>query len=97
MSWQGGELIIMGLDFYRRSLELEEKYRRPGMTFLNTLQTNGTLLNEEWCEFFKKNNFLIGISIDGPKELHDVYRVDKHGGQLLKRSCGVCAFCKNMR
>ncbi len=79
VSWQGGEPTLMGLDFYRRAMELEEKYRRPGMTFLNTMQTNGTLLDDEWCVFFKEHNFLIGISIDGPRELHDTYRVDKGG------------------
>ena len=79
VAWQGGEPTLMGLDFYRRAMALEEKYRRPGMTFLNTLQTNGTLLNEEWCEFFKEHNFLIGLSIDGPRELHDIYRLDKGG------------------
>jgi uncharacterized protein len=80
VAWQGGEPTLMGLDFYRRAMALEEKHRRPGMNFLNTMQTNGTLLDDEWCAFFKEHNFLIGISIDGPRELHDVYRVDK-GGQ----------------
>jgi uncharacterized protein len=80
VAWQGGEPTLMGLDFYRRAMELEERHSRPGMTFLNTMQTNGTLLDDEWCAFFKEHNFLIGISIDGPRELHDVYRVDK-GGQ----------------
>jgi len=79
VAWQGGEPTLMGLDFYRRAIELENQYRRPGMTFINTMQTNGTLLNDEWCEFFKANNFLIGISIDGPRELHDAYRVNKGG------------------
>lgn len=80
ISWQGGEPTIMGLDFYRRAMILAEKYRRPGMTFLHTMQTNGTLLDDDWCAFFKEHNFLIGLSIDGPRELHDIYRVDK-GGQ----------------
>jgi uncharacterized protein len=80
VAWQGGEPTLMGLDFYRKAMDLGEKYRRPGMSFLNTMQTNGTLLNDEWCEFFKEHNFLIGLSIDGPRELHDIYRVDK-GGQ----------------
>ena len=79
IAWQGGEPTLMGLDFYRRAMALAEKHRRPGMTFLNTMQTNGTLLDDEWCQFFKEHNFLIGISIDGPRELHDVYRVDKGG------------------
>ncbi|MDH3675924.1 MAG: anaerobic sulfatase maturase [Anaerolineae bacterium] len=79
IAWQGGEPTIMGLDFYRKAMDLAEKYRRSGMTFLNTMQTNGTLLDDEWCEFFKEHNFLIGLSVDGPRELHDVYRVDKGG------------------
>ncbi len=80
IAWQGGEPTLMGLDFYRRAMALAEKYRRPGMRFLHTLQTNGTLLDDEWAAFFKEHDFLIGISIDGPRQLHDVYRLDK-GGQ----------------
>jgi uncharacterized protein len=79
VAWQGGEPTLMGLDFYRKSIEFEDQYRKPGMSFLNTMQTNGTLLNDEWCEFFAENDFLIGISIDGPRELHDAYRVNKRG------------------
>jgi uncharacterized protein len=69
----------MGLDFYRERWSWQEKYRRPGMTFLHTMQTNGTLLDDEWAAFFKEYDFLIGISLDGPRELHDIYRVDKGG------------------
>jgi uncharacterized protein len=69
----------MGLDFYRRVMILVEKYRRPGMRFLHTIQTNGTLLDDEWAAFLKENDFLVGISLDGPRALHDVYRVDKGG------------------
>jgi uncharacterized protein len=79
IAWQGGEPTLMGLDFFKRSMELEKKYRKPGMVIHNTMQTNGTLLNEEWCRFFKDNNFLIGLSIDGTQDLHDYYRVDKGG------------------
>jgi uncharacterized protein len=79
IAWQGGEPTLMGLDFYRRAITIAEKYRRPGMRFLHTMQTNGTLLDDEWAAFFKEHNFLIGISLDGPRELHDVYRVDKGG------------------
>lgn len=79
-AWQGGEPTLMGLDFFRRAVELQQKYRKPGMRIFNALQTNGTLLDDKWCRFFKQNNFLIGLSIDGPRELHDFYRVDK-GGQ----------------
>jgi uncharacterized protein len=85
VAWQGGEPTLMGIDFFRHAVELQEKYRKPGMTFENTMQTNGTLLNDEWCRFLKENNFLVGISIDGPRELHDVYRVDKEGKGTFDR------------
>lgn len=70
----------MGLDFFKRSVEYAEKYKKPGQTLLYTIQTNGTKIDDEWASFFKQNNFLVGLSLDGPKELHDVYRVNK-GGQ----------------
>ncbi len=79
IAWQGGEPTLMGLDFFRRSILYLEKYKRPGMVIQNTMQTNGTLLDDEWCEFFRQNNFLIGLSLDGPKRLHNAYRVDKAG------------------
>jgi uncharacterized protein len=85
VAWQGGEPTLMGVDFYRRAIELQEKYRRPGMTFENTMQTNGTLLNDEWCEFFHENDFLVGISIDGPRKLHNAHRVDKRGRPTFDR------------
>ena len=85
IAWQGGEPTLMGLDFFRRAMALVEKYRRPGMRFLHTMQTNGTLLDDEWAAFFKEHNFLIGISIDGPRALHDVYRVDKGGKPTFDR------------
>ncbi len=79
VAWQGGEPTIMGVDFYRRAVAYQEKYKKPGMTFENTMQTNGTLLDDEWCEFFKEHDYLIGLSLDGPRELHDANRVDKGG------------------
>ena len=79
VAWQGGEPTLMGLGFYRKAIELEERYRKPGMTFLNTMQTNGTLLDDEWCAFLAEHDFLVGISIDGPRELHDAFRVNKAG------------------
>jgi uncharacterized protein len=85
VAWQGGEPTLMGVDFYRRAIELQEKCRRPGMTFENTLQTNGTLLNDEWCKFFRENDFLIGVSIDGPRELHDAHRMDRTGAATFDR------------
>ena len=72
VTWQGGEPTLMGLEFYRRAIEFENRYGRPGMTFVNTMQTNGTLLNDEWCEFFKEHNFLIGISIDGKAKAYPI-------------------------
>jgi uncharacterized protein len=77
--WQGGEPTLMGLDFFERAMAAQRRHARPGMRVLNSLQTNGTLLDNEWCRFLRDNNFLVGISIDGPRELHDAYRVDKGG------------------
>jgi uncharacterized protein len=88
VAWQGGEPTLMGLEFYRRAIELQQRYARPGMVFENTMQTNGTLLDDEWCQFFKENNYLIGISIDGPRELHDTYRLDKGGRGTFDRVMG---------
>lgn len=79
VAWQGGEPTLMGLDFFRRSIELERELERPGLRFENTIQTNGTLLDAEWCRFFRENDFLVGISLDGPRELHDAYRKDARG------------------
>ena len=79
IAWQGGEPTLMGVDFFERSVVLVNKYKRPGQRVLHTIQTNGTLLTDEWCELFASYGFLVGISIDGPQELHDQYRVDKRG------------------
>ena len=79
IAWQGGEPTLMGLDFFKQSIKLEKKYLRPGMRVENTIQTNGTLLDDEWCEFLRANNFLVGLSLDGPREMHDAYRRDKLG------------------
>ena len=79
VAWQGGEPTMMGVEFFRRSVELAERYLRPGQRAVYTIQTNGTLLDEEWAGFFKENDFLVGVSIDGPRELHDAYRVNKGG------------------
>jgi len=78
-AWQGGEPTLMGLDFFRRVVELQKQYMPSGSRLVNALQTNGTLLDEEWCRFFHENSFLIGLSLDGPREVHDRYRVDKKG------------------
>ena len=79
-SWQGGEPTLLGVSFFEKVVALEKKYARPGQRIENDLQTNGTLLNDEWGAFLRDNRFLVGLSIDGPQELHDRFRVDK-GGQ----------------
>jgi uncharacterized protein len=77
VAWQGGEPTLMKVEFFRHSVALVEKYRRPGQVVQHTFQTNGILLDDEWCTFFKEHNFLVGLSVDGPRELHDTYRVDR--------------------
>src|SRR3990172_6251634 len=67
IAWQGGEPTLMGLEFFRRSVELAEKHKRPGQKIQHTIQTNGTQLDDAWCTFFKENGFLVGISFDGPR------------------------------
>ncbi len=84
-SWQGGEPTLLGLDFFRKVIALEKKYCPPHVRCENDLQTNGTLLDEAWCEFLRENDFLVGLSIDGPRELHDAYRKDKAGAGSFDR------------
>lgn len=79
VAWQGGEPTLRGLDFFRRSVELAERYRRPHQRVLHTLQTNGTLIDDEWAAFLAANGFLVGLSVDGPRALHDAYRVNRQG------------------
>ena len=83
--WQGGEPILMGFDFFRGAVAAQERHRTPRTTILNALQTNGVSLTDEWCAFFAENNFLVGISLDGPAPLHDAYRVDKGGKPTFDR------------
>ena len=78
-AWQGGEPTLLGLDYFKQVVELQTKHT-GGRKINNTLQTNGTRLNEDWCRFFKAHDFLIGLSIDGPRELHDAHRKNKAGG-----------------
>ncbi len=85
IAWQGGEPTLMGLDFFRRATALARRYLRAGMTLEQTIQTNGMLLDEEWCEFLHENSVLVGLSIDGPRAVHDAYRVDKAGSPTFSR------------
>jgi uncharacterized protein len=83
-AWQGGEPTILGLDFFREVVRLQQLYAN-GRTIENTLQTNGVTLDDAWGEFLSENRFLVGISVDGPRELHDCYRVDKGGQPTFDR------------
>ncbi len=85
-AWQGGEPTLMGLDFYKRLVELQKKYGEDGQEVGNSIQTNGLLLvKDEWCRFLADNNMLVGLSIDGPAELHDYYRKDFSGAGTHER------------
>jgi len=78
-SWQGGEPTLLGVGFFEKVVALQKKHAKPGQRIENDLQTNGTLLDEDWARFLKQHNFLVGLSIDGPREIHDHFRVTKHG------------------
>src|SRR5690606_34486550 len=78
-AWQDGEPLLAGLHYFEKVIELQKKYARKGTIVSNSLQTNGTLITPEWANFFKKYNFLIGVSLDGPKEIHDARRVNHIG------------------
>ncbi|MDR1780510.1 MAG: anaerobic sulfatase-maturation protein, partial [Tannerella sp.] len=94
-TWHGGEPLMRNIGFYKRALDLQKKYGR-GRHIDNTLQTNGTLLTDEWCRFFKENNFLIGISVDGPCHCHDHYRRDREGRpSFLKVMKGISLLKKH--
>jgi uncharacterized protein len=77
--WQGGEPALLGLDFFEEAVALQKKYGGSGQRITNAFQTNATLIDEKWASFFSENKFLLGVSIDGPKEIHDYYRVDHRG------------------
>jgi uncharacterized protein len=76
--WHGGEPLMAGLDYYRKAIEIQKKHA-GNKTIINTIQTNGTLVNADWCRFFSENRFLVGVSIDGPRSIHDAYRVNRAG------------------
>ena len=82
--WHGGEPLLAGIDFYEKAVALQNRYRGTKQ-IENSLQTNGLLINPDWCDFFRANNFLIGLSIDGPKDIHDAYRHDRGGHPTFDR------------
>ena len=96
-AWQGGEPTLMGLDFYRRAVELQKKYGIVGQQVSNKLQTNGILLDAQWCRFLHDNKFLLGISIDGPKEFHDYYRVDRSGSGTFDKAMRAVENCREYK
>ena len=77
--WQGGEPLLMGLDFFQRVVELQARCRPTGMRVINTLQTNGVLIDSDWCHFFQEHDFLVGLSLDGPREMHEAVCADCGG------------------
>jgi len=85
IAWQGGEPTLMGIEFYRSAVEIAKRYQKPRTTIQHTIQTNGILLDHAWCEFLREHHFLVGISLDGPRELHDAYRRDKGGRGTFDR------------
>lgn len=78
-TWQGGEPTLMGLDFFREVVDLQSEYAPADTRVVNAIQTKGTLLDDEWCEFLADEEFLVGISLDGPRPLHDRYRTTRTG------------------
>jgi len=78
-AWQGGEPTLMGIPFFERVVELQKKYARPGLSIQNALQTNATTLDDDWCHFLKRHDFLVGVSLDGPRATHDAHRLDRRG------------------
>jgi uncharacterized protein len=93
-AWQGGEPTLMGVDFFRSAVDLQKKLGASGRQVSNTLQTNAVLLDDKWCRFFHENKFLLGISIDGPREFHDRYRLDHSGSGTFDRVIRGIQKCK---
>ena len=93
-AWQGGEPLLMGLDFYKKAVEFQNKYRTGDQEISNSIQTNAVLLDSQWCDFLRDNNFLVGISIDGPGKFHDHYRLDHAGVGTFGKVIRAIQCCK---
>lgn len=88
--WHGGEPLLAGIAFYQKAFELQERYRKPSQRIINSIQTNGTLINDRWGNIFKQRDVIVGISLDGPKDLHDKHRHFSDGkGSFEKIMCGI--------
>lgn len=85
-SWHGGEPMIAGLEFYKRAVALQKKHKPPGSIVTNGIQTNATLIDDEWCRFFSDENFYVGVSIDGPEDLHNKGRITAAGGGSFSKA-----------
>jgi len=96
-AWQGGEPTLMGIEFFRQAIRYAEQYKQPHQKIEYSIQTNGVLLDDEWGAFLKANNFLVGLSLDGPPHLHDAYRVDKGGQPTHARVLKGLDFLKKHR
>jgi len=95
--WQGGEPTLCGLDFFERAVELEKKYARPGQFIGNAFQTNGMAIDESWAEFFSLNHFLVGLSLDGPAPIHDLFRKDLAGRSTFDRVFSAARLLRQAR
>jgi uncharacterized protein len=95
-AWQGGEPTLMGQDFFKKAVSLQKKYA-GGKKITNTIQTNGTLLNDEWCGFLSAHRFLVGLSLDGPEHIHDQYRIDRGGRPTFESVMKALALLKKYK
>jgi uncharacterized protein len=96
-NWHGGEPTLLPMSFYERALSVQSRFRRPGQRFVNTIQTNATLLNRDWVSFLRANDFAIGVSVDGPRDIHDRWRVDRAGRGTFDRVCDGIAELRRQR
>ena len=88
--WQGGEPMLMGIDFYRRALAIQEEHRQPEQIISNTIQTNAIMIDDEWAELFARHRFLVGVSLDGPQELYDIHRFTRAGTSVFDKVLKAC-------
>lgn len=88
--WQGGEPMLMGLDFFKIAVEIQNAHLHPNQQITNTIQTNAVNIDDKWASFFRKNDFLVGVSMDGPKELYDTHRFTRAGTSVFEKAAGAC-------